>query len=202
MDIAMGAMSAILPKLGDLLKDEYNLQKSVRGEIMFLETVLEAMQTALAQLSEAPMDQPPSRQDKRWAAEVLELSYDLEDKIDEFLVRIDAPEQLRGLRAFVDRSLHLLTRANIRHKIGSDINAIKTRITEVRERRKNYKVPIATAKPTCPSIDSLRLSALHKRASELIGTEEKANDLVEKLMEDDKLSNQQPKVVSIVGMGD
>lgn len=156
-------------------------------------------------MSEAPIDQPPDRQAKRWAREVRELSYDLEDSIDRFLVSIDhAPEQLHGLRGFIDRSLNLLTKAKIRHKIGTDIRHIKTRIREVRERRDAYKTDnTTTAKPLGPSVDSLRQVALYREATKLIGTEEKANDLVELLMEEEvgNPSDKQLKVISIVGVG-
>jgi Ni2+-binding GTPase involved in maturation of urease and hydrogenase len=202
MEIATGAISTLLPKLGDLLKEEYKLQKSVRGEIMFLEAELEAMQTVLLKISSAPMDEQPDAQVNLWVREVRELSYDLEDNIDRFLVRIDhAPEQLHGLRGFIDRSLKLLTKVNLRRQIGTDIRDIKTRIREVSERHDRYKIDIVTAKATRPSVDSLRLSALHKRASELIGTEEKVMDVVKMLREEDDLSNQQLKIVSIVGLG-
>ena len=118
MEIATGAISTLLPKLGDLLKEEYKLQKSVRGEIMFLEAELEAMQTVLLKISSAPMDEQPDAQVNLWVREVRELSYDLEDNIDRFLVRIDhAPEQLHGLRGFIDRSLKLLTKDNLRLQI-------------------------------------------------------------------------------------
>ena len=42
---------------------------------------------------------------------------------------------------------------------------------------------------------------MYKKAAELIGTEEKSNELIDKLMEGDKLSKKQLKAVSIVGFG-
>lgn len=198
MEIATGAISALLPKLGNLLKEEYKLQRSVRDDIIFLQAELEAMQTALFKISSAPIDHQPDAQINLWAREVRELSYDLEDNIDRFLVRIDhAPEQFHGLslRGFIGRSINF-------RQIGKEIKGIKIRIREVSERYDRYnKIDNVTAKPTRPSVDSLRLSALHKKASELIGTERKVNYLEKMLLEDNEFSNRQLKIVSIVGMG-
>jgi len=66
MEVITGVMGSLLSKLGDLLKDEYNLQKGVRGEIMFLKAEFERMQAALLMVSEAPMDQQPSILVKLW----------------------------------------------------------------------------------------------------------------------------------------
>lgn len=110
MEIVTGAISTLLPKLGELLREEYQLQKSVRGEIMFLKAELESMEAALLDVSEAPIDQPPNNQVKLWARNVRELSYDIEDSIDKFMVRIDthaAPHKLHSFRDFIDRSLDL-----------------------------------------------------------------------------------------------
>ncbi|KAL6842882.1 hypothetical protein ACP4OV_027195 [Aristida adscensionis] len=202
MQVATGALSTLLPKLGDLLKGEYKLQKGVRGEIMFLTAELKSMQNALLAVSNFPIDQPPNGQVKLWAKEVRELSYDLEDKIDKFMVRVDhAPNQLHGLRGFIDRAVNLLTKAKIRHKICTDIKDIKTRIKEVRERRDSYKVDTVSARPTGISVDSLRLLALYKKTTELVGTEEKSDNIVKMLMEQGEASKQQLKIVSIYGMG-
>ncbi|XP_062182662.1 disease resistance protein RGA5-like [Phragmites australis] len=202
MEIATGAMSTLLPKLADLIKDEYKLQKSVRGEIMFLKAELESMEAALLKVSEAPIDQPPDIQVKLWAREVRELSYDVEDRIDAFMVRIESrvPGKTQSFMGFIDRCLNLLTTAKIRHNIGADIRRIKARISEVSERRHRYKLDVP-AKPTGPTVDSLRLSALYKKATELVGIEEKSNGIIKRLMEGDEASKKQLKIVSLVGSG-
>jgi hypothetical protein len=179
-------MGSLLPKLANLIK-EYNLQKKVRGEIMFLEAKLRSMEAALIKVSEAPIDQPPDIQVKLWTREVRELSYDLEDNIDKFMVRVGdgKPHSFKG---FIDRSLHLLTRWTIKHKIGLDIKEIRRRIKDVSERRDRYKVDLVPSKPVGRSIDSLRISALYRKATELVGAEEKSVDLVKRLMEGNKAS--------------
>ncbi|EAZ18710.1 hypothetical protein OsJ_34233 [Oryza sativa Japonica Group] len=159
------------------------------------------MEAALLDVSEAPIDQPPNNQVKLWARNVRELSYNIEDSIDKFMVRIDthaAPHKLHSFRDFIDRSLDLLTKAKIRHSIGTDIKDIKSRIKEISERRDRYKVDNVVTVPFSPTVDSLRLSALYKKMTELVGIEEKSDELVKMLMEGDK---QELKIVSIVGFG-
>jgi len=82
MGVVTGVISPLISKLGELLTDEYKLQKGVRGEIMFLKAEFESMQAALLKVSEAPIDQPPDNQVKLWAREVWQLSYDVEDKVE------------------------------------------------------------------------------------------------------------------------
>jgi len=195
-------MGSLLFKLGDLLTDEYKLQKGVRGEIMFLKAEFESMQAALLRVSQAPIDQPPDNQVKLWAREVRQLSYDVEDKVDIFMVRIDrGPKEMHSLRGFIDRSLDLLTKAKIRHKLGTEIKDLQKSIKEVSERRDRYMVTQVAAKPADIPVENLRLSAMYKKAVELIGTEEKSNELIDKLMEGDEPSKKQLKAVSIVGFG-
>ncbi|XP_062197510.1 disease resistance protein Pik-2-like [Phragmites australis] len=206
MQVVTGAMGTLLPKLANLLTEEYKLQKNIRGEIMFLKAELESMEAALLKISKAPIDHPPDIQVKLWAREVRELSYDIEDSVDTFMVCVDThmPTEAKPLsfRGFFEKTINLLTRAKIRHNIGTDIRNIKTRIKEVGERRDRYKVDIIDIKPLGPTIDSLRLSALYKRATELVGTGPTSLELVKRLLDEHEAStHKQLKIVSIVGFG-
>ncbi|KAM3299131.1 hypothetical protein ACQJBY_040548 [Aegilops geniculata] len=203
-EVVTGAMSTLLPKLADLITEEYNLHKGIRGEVMFLKAEMESMETALLKVSEAPIDQPPDIQIKLWAKAVRDLSYDLEDSIDRFMVRIEThgQDKSHSFRNFIDKSISLLTKGKIRHKIAIDIKDIKSRIKEVSKRHDRYKVDnVAAARSTGPSVDTLRLSALYTKASELVGTDEKSLEVVKMLTEGDEASKKQLKVVSIVGLG-
>ncbi|XP_066363730.1 disease resistance protein PIK6-NP-like [Miscanthus floridulus] len=136
--------------LGDLLTREYQLQASVRDDVAFLKAELESMEAALLQISEAPADRPPDAQDSLWAWEIRELSYDVEDCVEAFLVRVHhhapapAPpgdrDLLQGLRGLIDRGLGLLRRAKIRRDMGAEVRDIKRRVVEVGERRVRYKI--------------------------------------------------------------
>lgn len=53
----------------------------------------------------------------------------------------------------------------------------------------------------CPTTDTLRLAALHRKATELVGIDDKSLEVVKMLTEGDEVSKKQFKVVSIVGSG-
>ena len=103
MELVSGAMGSLLPKLGELLKEEYGLQKGVRKKIQSLSRELEAAHAVLRKIG----DVPPEELDelvRLWARDVREASYDMEDIVDTFLVRVDDgaepadPHRLRRLR--------------------------------------------------------------------------------------------------------
>nr|CAB3455859.1 unnamed protein product [Digitaria exilis] len=77
-------MNTLLPKLADLAVGEYKLQKGVMGEIKELEQEMRCITAALHKVSEVPVDQL-DEQVKIWAADVRQLSYDIEDVVDTFI---------------------------------------------------------------------------------------------------------------------
>ncbi|XP_039777663.1 disease resistance protein Pik-2-like isoform X2 [Panicum virgatum] len=198
MEVAMGLLSRLIHKVGDLLVGEYKLQSGVKGEIMFLQPELESMQGALKEIATAPPDQL-CEQDKIWASEVRELCYDIEDSIDMFMVHCTggAPSGPVGMRGFIHRSLNLLTRLRIRRQVATDIRDIKRRVIEAGERRERYRIDVAR-----PAAVDPRLLAHYSKATELVGIDEARNEVIGILMEgDDQVSNQHGKIVSIGGFG-
>ncbi|XP_066334187.1 disease resistance protein PIK6-NP-like [Miscanthus floridulus] len=132
MEIVTGALASVLTKLGDLLVSEYNLQKGVKGEIKFLQSELESMKGALEKISSTPSDRLDI-QDKIWARDLRELSYDIEDSIDTFMGRGKGDESAEphGIRKFIDRSVGLFRKVRIRHEIATEIRDIKSRVLEM-----------------------------------------------------------------------
>ena len=57
MEVVTGAMGSLLPMLGQLLMDEYNLHKRVKKDVEFLWKELESMHAALIKVGEVPRDQ-------------------------------------------------------------------------------------------------------------------------------------------------
>ncbi|CAL4992184.1 unnamed protein product [Urochloa decumbens] len=200
MEIVRGAIPSVLSKLGGLLVSEYNLHKELKGEIRFLEVELESMQGALDKVSGTPADQVDN-QDKIWASAVRELSYDIEDSIDTFMVHNKGRELpgLHGLKKFIERSMDLLTQLRVRHNIATQLRGIKRRVIEVAEQRVRYKIDNDVANKTI-TFDT-RILARYKKVTELVGIDEEIDAVVKILMEGNELSKQQGNKVSIVGFG-
>lgn len=199
MEVVTGAMSTLLPKLAALLTDAYKLQNSLRGEIMFLKAELESMQAALERVAAVPA---ADNQIRIWARDVRELSYDIEDSVDKFMVRIDTHPTAKphGLRGFIDRSLRLLTQAKTRHQIATDIKAVKTLVKEVADRRNRYKIDNLIGQPTSTTIDP-RLHGIYEESTKLVATGGPREELGKFLMKPEGTSKCQLKVISIVGVG-
>ncbi|WVZ54769.1 hypothetical protein U9M48_005518 [Paspalum notatum var. saurae] len=203
--LVMGALSSLILKLGNVLVGEYKLQKGVKGQIMFLQSELESMQGALKEIADVPADQVDN-QDKIWAGKVRELSYDIEDSIDTFLVRCNdhgepqpPARPYAHMKAFIERSLDLLTRFHIRRNIATEIRGIKRRLVEVHERRMVYKLDGVVNKH---AIVDPRLLAHYTKVTDLVGIDNTRHELIECLMrEGHDVSTKKGKIISIVGFG-
>jgi hypothetical protein len=200
MEFATGAMSSLLPKLGELLLEEYNLKDSVKKGIEELKDELESMEAALVKVSSVPLDQLDP-QVKIWANEVRELSYVIEDSLDSFVTRIEGVEptklKFKNLLKIVQNKR---TKFKVRHEIASDIKDIESQVTKIKQRYERYKIKDVLANPASTTVDP-RLSALYSKASDLIGTEEQIQELMKVLAEGVDTSKKDPKIVSIVGFG-
>ncbi|CAN6372649.1 unnamed protein product [Urochloa humidicola] len=200
MEIVVGALPIVLSKLGGLLVREYNLQKGLKGEIRFLEVELQSMQGALEKVSSTPADKVDN-QDKIWASEVRDLSYDIEDSIDTFMLHEQGREEpvgLHGIKKFIERSVDLLTQFRVRRNIACEIRGIKRRVIEMAEQRVRYKIDNDVAKRVPPDAG---ICTLYTKVTELVGIDEQRDALIKILVQGNQVSKQQGNIVSIFGFG-
>ena len=200
MDLVTGALGLLPSKLLELLKDEYKLQKDVRVKVQSLSRELECMHAALRKVAAVPWDQL-DEQDKVWAREVREASYDMEDILDTFLVRVDGQEQAdpSKLKHAMKNMGDLFSKVKARHEISCAIEDIKKQLEDIKERRKRYRVDDLVAKPAATTSIDPRLSALYTKVSQLVGIEEPRDKVIKMLTS--VVEDMETKIVSIVGFG-
>ncbi|KAF7005776.1 hypothetical protein CFC21_020877 [Triticum aestivum] len=205
MDLATGAIGTLLPKLLELLGEEYKLQKGVREGVKSLEKEMRSMHAALRKVAEVPREQL-DEQVKLWAGEVRELSFDMEDVVDKFLVHVDEGSEPAAnsnkLKRLTKKMAGLFTKGKARHEIADAIKDINKQVQDVAERRARYNVDNTIANlPTVTSIDP-RLGAMYTEATGLVGIAEARDQEIMKLLsEGDDMSKKNLKIVSVVGFG-
>ncbi|VAI52085.1 unnamed protein product [Triticum turgidum subsp. durum] len=197
VSVATGVLKPVLGKLGVLLGNEFKRFKGVRKEIKSLTHELSAMEAFLLKMSK---EEDPDEQDKAWMNEVRELSYDMEDAIDDFSDKDEKPD---GFIEKIKNSLGKLGKMKACRRIGREIQDLKKQIIEVGGRNERYKSREAFSKTVNATVDP-RALAIFEHASKLVGIDEPKAEIIRLLTEGKvyaPVQQQQPKILSIVGSG-
>uniref|UniRef100_A0A0D9Y065 NB-ARC domain-containing protein n=1 Tax=Leersia perrieri TaxID=77586 RepID=A0A0D9Y065_9ORYZ len=193
MSIATGAMNTLLPKLGQLLVDEYKLQKGVKAEIKELEEELTSMTPALRKVAMIPADQL-DEQVKIWASDVRELSYNIEDAVDTFMLKSSKGHRpSTSFKGFIDRTTNLFNKAKTNHQIHGVIKDIMDQVKKVSERRDRCRVDDIAARPAVVDVDP-RLEAMYRKVTELVGISGPKNEVTKRLLEHNGSSTKQSNI--------
>nr|USU81738.1 BSR [Brachypodium sp.] len=183
-----GVLKPLLVKLATLMAEEFAKLKNLRKEVKFISEELTSMKDALERLSD--LDEL-DKQTKGWRDQVREMSYDIEDIIDDFMHHIEEKSETDGLGR---KTARLLRKLRSRHQIARQIKEIKALVLETSARRQRYKLDIP---PSSDVAMDPRVKALYEKAVNLVGMEGPKNEIVDWLIDEEK----QLKVVSIVGFG-
>ncbi|XP_037416324.1 disease resistance protein RGA5-like isoform X4 [Triticum dicoccoides] len=201
VDLVTGAMGSLHHKLDDLLKEEYNLEKSMKGEIDFLSEELRDMQLAIRKVSGVHRHNLDDDV-MHWVDTVREMSYDIEDVVDGFLVHDEPPSNTSFFRGLIEHMFNHFKWGKTHNPIEDAVKDIKKQVEVVAERRKRWKVDETMANVASKITIDPRISAIYKDQKELVGIKEPSNVLIQWLSDKDgamDVSKQQLKIVSIVG---
>jgi len=186
-----GVIGPLIGKLTDLIGDKYfaNLL-GVSNDIVFLRDELSTINVLLDKLQDT---NELDLQVKNWRDQVREMSYDIEDFIDDFINKMGSTDANTG---FIGKVSHFLQTLRAHFEAAKQIKELKNRLHEINERRKRYKFEDGTSRTTLVAADP-RLSALYKESTMLVGIEDQKKELTEQII----YGGEQLKVVPVVGFG-
>ena len=149
---ATGVMNPLIGKLTALMGEEYKKLKGVRKGVAFLRDELSAMNAALEKLELMEKLEPGT---KDWRDHVREMSYDMENCIDDFMQDIGGADANAGA-GFMKRMSRRLKTLRVRHRIAGRIEDLKALAVEANERRLRYHKILALT-PVFPFLTLLSL---------------------------------------------
>ncbi|TVU50766.1 hypothetical protein EJB05_02155, partial [Eragrostis curvula] len=201
------AAQSLVGNVGQLLGEEYQLLRGVGGEVTELRDDLATM-TALLRMQSEAGDGAVDHFNREWMKQLRELAYDTEDSVLRYKLRIKCPPG----GDVCARLKHLFMTLFKRHRLASEIRALRARSIAISERHARYGIdrealrrsPYLSAPPMLaasasaqalrrendPGADHQKLVGVDKQASILVGR------LKAKAEGDKKL-----KVFSIFGFG-
>lgn len=206
---ATGVLSPLVGRLSTLLEKEYAGLKGVRKEIVSLREEVSSMNATLLKLAS---EEDPDVQDREWGNQIRDLSYDMEDCIDDFMLRVDkhghttANPVADDDKGFFQRNLSKLRTLGARHDIAGKIRELKARVDVVSKRHERYRFPASSSSSSSSGgavpIDP-RLHAFYAKEDSLVGIEQPRDEVISLLTQGqgEEALAKKLKIVSIVGFG-
>jgi predicted AAA+ superfamily ATPase len=202
MEIAMVALRPAISKLGDLLVGEFTLEKRVKKGIESLVRELTLMHAALRKVAKVPPDQLDEGV-KIWAGNVRDLSYQMEDIVDAFMVRVEGAAEPANpknkVRKLLKKTIKLFKKGRDLHHLSDALEEVVRQAKQLAESRQRYEQEMPDTNAGA-SVDP-RLMAMYRDVKELVGIEETRDELINMLTEGDDWVKHPLKTVSIVGFG-
>ncbi|CAN6443347.1 unnamed protein product [Victoria cruziana] len=130
--MAGGAIGSLLNKLNTLISDEVRLLSGVQEEVEEIKEELESMRSFLR---DAEMRKEREEGVKTWVSQVRSATYQVEDIIDDFILRV--ARQHQGVN-FLHRLHRFFQGLPTRHDVAMRIRTMKMKIYRISQRKDMY----------------------------------------------------------------
>ncbi|CAL5347945.1 unnamed protein product [Camellia sinensis] len=202
--MAERAVISVIQYLGPFLAGEVELLKGVRKEIINIKAELERIHSFLED-AEARAE-TGDKGVKIWVKQVRQVAYRIQDVIDEHILLV-LPKQ-PGLFGSLRKVTRTITKLKPRHETASQIQDIKTTISEIKEGADRYRFRTSnSSEHSSTSTSSItndsmwrdpRLASLFIGDDEVVGIESPKYELISRLVDQNQ---SQRAVILVVGMG-
>ncbi|KAL5844587.1 hypothetical protein ACOSQ4_010545 [Xanthoceras sorbifolium] len=184
-------LEVVFDKVANPLLEEIANRFNLRKELKKLRRTLRVIRAVLEEAEERQLTHGAL---KIWLRELKEVSYDMEDLLDEF-----SPEALmsRNRGGFAQQVLNLVPFANIGEML-SKLKQVKETLETLAEERSNFNLREGVVKT---SSRSRRQTGSYIIQSEILGREDDKQRIVQVLFSIDNRTYGEVSVVSIVGLG-
>nr|XP_034606580.1 disease resistance protein Pik-2-like isoform X1 [Setaria viridis]XP_034606581.1 disease resistance protein Pik-2-like isoform X1 [Setaria viridis] len=187
---ATSVMGSIICKLTAMLGEKYQLAIDVKKGIRFLKDELSTMDVVLQKLADKEDDQMDPMA-KHWRNKVRELSYDIEDCIDRFMLNHSHGGSNANFVRKATRKVEMLWEDQ---GIATEIQELEILVREQSKRAKRYRVDYLAPSPQPMRLDP-RATALFQEARDPVGIDGPREEIIQLL----QVEENQHKVVSIYG---
>jgi len=136
-------------------------------QVAFLHEELSSMGALLEDLADM---EGLDNQTKQWRNKVREMSYDIEDCLDEFMHFVGGSSDGKGL-------LRRLKTLRARHQLASKIQELKARVQEASARRMRYRLDDCKSRSGNVAVDP-RMTALYTESSRLVGIDGSKEEVI------------------------
>ncbi|KAF3968571.1 hypothetical protein CMV_007563 [Castanea mollissima] len=196
--MAEAVVSGVVTRIGDLLVQEGKFLSGVSNQVELLQIELKLMQGLL---KDADARQNESELVRQWVAEIRDLAYDADDIIATHAHTVGSRRKGGGVQKVLERCSGILGEGITGHQVGSKIEDIMTKISNLKTSFQGYGIRESMIKGGGSSSFNERQREQRQTFSHLehdvVGFDDDLNKLVEFLLKEG-VDN---RVASICGMG-
>ncbi|CAL5362298.1 unnamed protein product [Camellia sinensis] len=178
-------VSFIVKRLGVLLTEEAKFLYGVSDQVEKIRVELNRMQCFLQDADYAIQSVLVDARVNNWFAEIRKLAYETEDILETYVIKVSSKRNKRGFRNTLKRFAGIFNEWLDVHRVGSEIGAIKNKITDLTASLHTYGLK--------------SIGNQHVVEEDFVGFEEDLNKFVKHLVQVDVYTPS--RVVSICGMG-